>query len=253
MRSFSDYIIYVDESGDHGLTKINPEFPIFVLAFCIFKKSDFAERLVPRVKRLKFRWFGHDSIILHEKEIVRKENAFSFLQNSKRASEFMTELTDIIADAPMTIIACAIDKLRLERRYRYPMNPYEIALCLCMERAFALLQSLNQHESTTHIIAESRSPRLAGTGNEDRDLLTSFQKISAGKHILQGFSDGINNFELLLASKASNSIGLQIADLVARPIGLSVLRPLQPNRAFDIIKTKIWNFDQPSMGLKIFP
>jgi hypothetical protein len=32
----------------------------------------------------------------------------------------------------------------------------------------------------------------------------------------------------------------QLADMVARPIGLSVLRPNQPNRAFDILHEKIY-------------
>ena len=253
MPNFSDYIIYVDESGDHGLAHINPEFPVFVLAFCIFRKTDFADIIVPKVQRFKFRWFGHDAVILHEKEIIRKENAFSFLQNSRRAAEFMSELSDIISDAPMTVIACAIDKLRLGQRYRYPVNPYDIALYLCIERAWAFLQDGNQHELTTHIVAESRSPRLAGAGKEDRDLQICFEEIATGKHILQGHAEGIKNFDLLLASKASNSIGLQIADLIARPIGLSVLRPSQPNRAFEIIKTKIWKADEAGAGLKLFP
>jgi hypothetical protein len=47
-------------------------------------------------------------------------------------------------------------------------------------------------------------------------------------------------------SKAANSTGLQLADLTARPIGLSALRPGQPNRAFDIIRSKLG-------GLKCFP
>ncbi|CAC9451571.1 hypothetical protein BSPLISOX_2138 [uncultured Gammaproteobacteria bacterium] len=38
---FSDYIVYVDESGDHGLVNIDTQYSIFVLAFCIFKKSDY--------------------------------------------------------------------------------------------------------------------------------------------------------------------------------------------------------------------
>ena len=33
MQTFSDYIVYVDESGDTG---DDPEFPVFCLAFCIF-------------------------------------------------------------------------------------------------------------------------------------------------------------------------------------------------------------------------
>jgi hypothetical protein len=28
---FSDYIVYVDESGDHGLVNIDTQYPIFVL------------------------------------------------------------------------------------------------------------------------------------------------------------------------------------------------------------------------------
>ncbi len=30
---FSDYIVYVDESGDHGLQNLDPNYPVFVLAF----------------------------------------------------------------------------------------------------------------------------------------------------------------------------------------------------------------------------
>ena len=33
MPEFSDYIVYVDESGDHSLKSVNPEFPVFVNIF----------------------------------------------------------------------------------------------------------------------------------------------------------------------------------------------------------------------------
>ena len=39
--SFGDYIIYADESGDHSLANINEQNPLFVLAFCVFKKTDY--------------------------------------------------------------------------------------------------------------------------------------------------------------------------------------------------------------------
>jgi hypothetical protein len=57
------------------------------------------------------------------------------------------------------------------------------------------------------------------------------------------------------------SSGLQLADLVARPIGLHVLRRDQSNRAFDLLKSKFYcaggrekvgeNYEE--WGLKIFP
>jgi hypothetical protein len=28
--TFGDYIVYIDESGDHGLTNINPDHPVLI-------------------------------------------------------------------------------------------------------------------------------------------------------------------------------------------------------------------------------
>jgi hypothetical protein len=41
--NFSDYIIYVDESGDHGLSKIDGSYPVFVLVFTIFNIKSYIE------------------------------------------------------------------------------------------------------------------------------------------------------------------------------------------------------------------
>lgn len=54
---------------------------------------------------------------------------------------------------------------------------------------------------------------------------------------------------------------MQLADLVARPIGLSTLRPNQPNRAFDILKRKFYcdggrqavGSGYEGVGMKVFP
>lgn len=43
---FSKYIVYVDESGDHGLRNIDENYPLFVLAFCIFHKRHYSEHVV---------------------------------------------------------------------------------------------------------------------------------------------------------------------------------------------------------------
>ena len=40
---FSDFVIYVDESGDHSLAEIDRYYPIFVLDFCIFSKGALCE------------------------------------------------------------------------------------------------------------------------------------------------------------------------------------------------------------------
>jgi hypothetical protein len=50
----SSFIVYVDESGDHSLDKIDETYPIFVLAFCVFYKENYVDRVVSAVERLKF-------------------------------------------------------------------------------------------------------------------------------------------------------------------------------------------------------
>ncbi|KQV02211.1 hypothetical protein ASC55_07915 [Microbacterium sp. Root322] len=50
--------------------------------------------------------------------------------------------------------------------------------------------------------------------------------------------------------------GLQIADMTARPIGLHVMRPEQPNRAWDLISTKLVRSSKGHIegyGLKVYP
>jgi hypothetical protein len=59
------------------------------------------------------------------------------------------------------------------------------------------------------------------------------------------------------AGKACNSPGLQLADLIARPIGRQVIKPQQENRAFQILAAKFRRNPRTGSaigwGLKIFP
>jgi hypothetical protein len=86
---FSDWIIYVDESGDHGVTSIDPTFPVFVLLFALFRKNSYINRFVPALGSLKFRLFGHDGVILHEREIRKDLGAFSLLRDPEKKEQFM--------------------------------------------------------------------------------------------------------------------------------------------------------------------
>jgi hypothetical protein len=97
---FSDYIVYVDESGDHGLNTIDPSYPIFVLVFCVFKKTDYVQTVVPLIQEFKLKHFGHDQIILHETDIRRDRGSFAFLKSKQLKDDFLNELTDIIQTIP---------------------------------------------------------------------------------------------------------------------------------------------------------
>ena len=62
--------------------------------------------------------------------------------------------------------------------------------------------------------------------------------------------------EIVVTDKKANSAGLQLADLVARPIGRKILAPEQPNRAYDLLHPKFRCGPDGRVrgwGLKVFP
>ena len=244
--NYGDYVIYVDESGDHSLTSIDNGYPIFVLDFCVFRKEDYANVIVPRVQTFKFKHFGHDIVVLHEKDIRKQNWPFSFLSIKLKQEVFMKDLNKLIDEADFTIIATVIDKQRLADKYITPENPYELGLKFCMERAFAFLQEKQQHTRITPIVVERRGKR------EDNDLELAFRRIRDGEN----YQGAMSGFELVFAEKRINSAGLQLADLTARPIGRHVMTPEQPNRAWSTIEKKLHRNHTGSFigwGLKVFP
>ena len=244
--SYSDYVIYVDESGDHSLESIDRDYPVFVLDFCIFQKGHYANVVVPKVQEFKFTHFGHDIVVLHERDIRKQKSPFRFLQSQEKREVFMEGLNLLIEEIDFTIIATVVDKKRHTDIYAYPANPYNLGLMFCMERAHAFLRARQQHESTTHVVVERRGRR------EDDELELAFRRIRDGNN----YNRETLPFEIVFADKKTNSAGLQLADLTARPIGRHVMDRTQANRAWDIIEPKLHRKAAGRVdgwGLKIFP
>lgn len=246
LENFGDYIIYVDESGDHSLTEINREFPVFVLAFCIFKVSDYTTKVVPAVQNLKFQFFGHDMVILHEREIRKTEGPFKILFDAKIREVFFESLNKTIEDAAFKVVACAIDKYEYRNSASKQVSPYKIAMEFGLEQVYDEIQIKGQSGKKTFVVFESRGKK------EDSELELEFKVLMENSKVT-GMS---NTFEFLTASKKTNSSGLQLADMVARPLGLSILRPAQNNRALEIIYKKIRKSplgEVDGWGLKLVP
>ena len=53
--TYSDYVIFVDESGDDGLASIDRDYPVFVLDFYIFRKDHYGTAVVPKIQCSHFR------------------------------------------------------------------------------------------------------------------------------------------------------------------------------------------------------
>lgn len=239
---YSDYIVYADESGDLSLE--DKEYPVFVLAFCIFSKHEYLTDVVRHIKGFKFATWGHDMTVLHSKKIRTQVDDFRFLQGQSQRQTFMATLSQTIQDCPFTIIASGIDKHLLQKQYRYPGNPYELALKFCLERLYRFLEEKGQNKRITHIVIESRM------NQQNKELQQVFLDILKENKPWQDQYP----VQLIFGDKKANSIGLQLADLIAYPIGRHMLKPHEENLAFKIIEQKFHKFpDYSQKGLKIFP
>ncbi len=241
----SDYIVYVDESGDHSLTSIDEGYPVFVLSFCVFQKTHYSHVVTPALRMLKFATFGHDMVVLHEQDIRKKTGSFNLMGKEIR-EVFFDELNTLMTQVDFTLISTVIDKHQLKKENSQDTHVYHLAMQLGLEKLHHFLQSRNQQDRLTHIICEARG-RI-----EDQALQFEFLRVCSGHNSLKKELP----FEIVIADKKTNSEGLQFADLAARPVGLSVVRPSQLNRAFQILEKKFHKNSQGEVsgyGFYLYP
>jgi Protein of unknown function (DUF3800) len=231
---FSDYIVFVDESGSPTVSPIDPNHPVFVLVFCVINKWTYCDLIQPAVKRLKSEFFGHDMAVLHSHEIRKRSGEFKFLMYQNKRIAFLSQLDEIISGAKVAVIANVINKEALCDSGNATLNLYHIAMDSCLVGLSLFLNKRGQSGKLTHIIAESRGR------NEDSDLRGAFDDMQKWMNSNMPPSS-LTPFALQFAEKKINSAGLQLADLFGHPIGRNAINPEQANHAFEIVRRKIFN------------
>lgn len=209
--------LYIDESGDHNLVKIDSSYPVFVLGG-VLVEDDYHDLVIDtELKNLKLRWFGTTKIILHTADIVRNRGPFAKFKEASLRNDFFSELRDLLLRLDVKILACAIHKIRHRDQYReYARDPYEYALTVLVER---LCTELGDVFRAGSIVAERRSGVLDRLFTDRWDDL---QRQGTGYVTARTIRHRISSCGL--RSKSANIAGLQLADLVVSPIGRYLMR-----------------------------
>lgn len=242
------YHLFLDETGDHGLSFVDQNFPLFMLAGCLFSNAEL-EKIEQEINSFKKEFFGTTEIILHSRSIRKCEGVFQILFNLETKKKFYEELNTILGDAKFIIIGSGVDKDKHIKTYgKIAEDPYTLSLSFVMERLIFCLDKIN---ASIDIKIEKRGKK------EDKQLLKEYNTIlDRGTYYVNSerLKNKINNFEGFY--KKDNIVGLQIADLCAYPLARHILNPKQPYPPFDIIKSKIYCKDKDNFngyGLKVFP
>lgn len=244
--SHPTHLAFADESGDTGMKRINPTFPLLSFATCVFEASEYAQVVVPAVRDLKQRYFGNRQVTLHERDIRRNTGAYVALGGPERRRAFEAELVEFVEAAPFVVIAIVVHKLRLRAQYPKPDDPYSLCLRFAFERLRMHVNAEAGRGHVARIIAEGRNPVA------DRQLRTAFESFRTGDYL----GAGMENVELDFATKQDGHPGMEIADLIANPIARHVLGLPEALIPFSVIDAKLrrnqWG-SPDGWGLKVFP
>ena len=225
--------LFLDESGDHSLSVIDPQYPVFVLGGVIADSQYAATEMDAAVGRLKLEVFGCDDFTLHTADIVRQRGAFSSLVDSQLRHLFHRRLNALMLRLDYTVVACAVRKdAHLAAYGAAALDPYALSLNVLVERfCFALADARETQPGL--IVAERRDKAL------DTALLASWRNLQErGTSYLRPAAIRDRVAHLRLESKGAGTAGLELADLVVSPIGRFVAgKP--PREDWAIVESKL--------------
>jgi hypothetical protein len=241
-------IMFIDESGDHSLSVIDPQYPVFVLGGILVEKEYAEGPLTQEVNHFKRDLFGREDIILHTSDIVRNRHGFEKLQDASFRKTFYDRLNSLMRSLQYQVVACVIKKdAHLERYGMGALDPYMLSLEILAER---FCFEIGNKEGGGIIVAEKRGPTL----DHELDLAWLNLKIR-GTHFIQAKDIERRISGLVCRDKQDNVAGLQLADLVVSPIGRYVLGKV-PKEDFKIVESKFrrdFKGNYTGMGLVVLP
>lgn len=244
------YYFFLDESGDHGLSYVDKNFPLFLLCGCLMREDNLKD-IEDKVNTFKRKYFKTEKVILHSRKIRKCENAFQILFDLDLKADFYKDLNMIIKEGEFVIIGAAVDKEEHIKRYgKGARDPYSLSLSFIMERLIFCLDRMDRN-STVEILVEERGRK------EDNMLQSHFNSImDRGTYYVSSDRFARKTRGFGFHSKKDNIIGLQIADLCAYPLARHLINPEEPYIPFQVIHGKIYCNEKgewDGWGLKRFP
>lgn len=220
MKAEPDYILFLDETGDHTMGVSDDLGKRYLGIAGPFIHLDGRGLLDESIDCLKRNHLPCDASvpILHRKEIMQSRGAFGCLGDEGKRAAFDQELISLIGAVPYKLLAVVIDKSQHgTKAYRRLRHPYHYCLHALLERYCGYLDRMNL---VGHVIAEARGKTEDDLLKEAyRDLYangTSYLKSSIAQKTL--FCE-----ELEIRKKNENVGGLQLADMLAHPATRDVL------------------------------
>ena len=212
-----DFRLYIDEVGNGDLkgAATDPNVRYLGLTGVLTKQALHSRVIQPQLDELKSDLFGHTPatpVVLHRRELVRREGPFAVLRDAGRQAEFDERILSLFTSWPYLVITVLIDKkAHLEAYELWHFDPYHYCMRCMVERYVMYLRSKRWRGD---VMIEARFK------SADKKLKASFAKIYAeGTENIKGATvrQTLLSGDIQMKPKSENIAGLQLADLIAHP------------------------------------
>jgi Protein of unknown function (DUF3800) len=234
------WIAFIDETGDHGLNNIDPGSPMFAVTAAVYRETEYLDREVAAIAKLKHSLWGHEGVILRSYDINQRAGPYSFLQVAEQRQAFFDAVTNAVRTSTVSFIGAVIDKPRHAAQYTDPAHVYHLAFQFLLERIYM------KAGKGVKLVIESRGKK------EDAELAGWCEQISNGGN----YDRKQFEFESCFVSKKMNIAGLQMADLACQPITHYAANRTTERPDWLAVKSRLhtdWRGRFEGCGLKIFP
>ena len=243
------YFVFIDETGEANISNPDPRFNIFVLCGVIFREDHY-NKFDLELKKLKFKYFGDESVVLHSYSMRKNKDVFKIFQDKNLLDKFYIDIEKIFTEQQYKVISCIVDKIKYRVKYPTLNFAYEDSLTFLCERSISCIGDGHKDHSL-HFCLEKRGNK------KDRDLKKVYTKIVRYGTDFKSTNDfKVCHPNLFFRAKNQNINGLQLADLCAYPIARRVLSPEIPQPTYELFEDKIyssWLGNKKGYGLKYFP
>ena len=141
--------LFIDEVGNGDLrgSATNDNVRFLRLTGILTKLSLHNQSISPALDDLKTDVFGRTDVILHRREILRREGVFVFLREEEKGKELDSCILRLIKECPYLAITVVIDKRDHLNTYGvWHCDPYQYCLRCLVERYVLWLRRHSSRE-----------------------------------------------------------------------------------------------------------
>lgn len=209
--------LFIDEVGNGDLKGAarDPNVRYLSLTGIIAFRDHHEQRFCPAIEGVKTDILGAspaNPIVLHRRDIMRREGPFAVLRDEGLRQAFDTRLLDLILTLPYLAVTVTIDKKQhLEKYGVWHFDPYHYCLRCLVER---YINYLYRHSFRGDVVIEARNK------HSDKRVKASFQRIyeTGTEHVPASIvQQCLLSHDIKFFPKSANIVGIHLADILAHP------------------------------------